>query len=220
MSHAAVRPLKWRKLGRIFDPTQFELPNHCEQFAQSPQALVFDQFVRIYFSSRERDPRNCKYLSHVCFADFTKDFREVTRVSDRTVIELGKLGCFDEHGIFPMHVVPVGDALYGYTTGWSRRASVSVETRWPRSAYDTPAWDRPVAAARSRRVARLRLVERSATMLLIVSQRSGSRKWTPRRTPPSPAGSEGGCRPRERSRGPSRPAARGSPGGAPRLRRS
>ena len=40
------------------------------------------------------------------------------------------------------------------------RASVAVETRWPRSAYDTPAWDRPVAAARSRRVARLRLVER------------------------------------------------------------
>ena len=45
--------------------------------------------MRIYFSSRERDPRNGKYLSHVCFAEFTKDFREVIRVSDRTVIELG-----------------------------------------------------------------------------------------------------------------------------------
>jgi hypothetical protein len=128
LSHPIARSLKWRKLGRIFDPAQFELPNHCEQFAQSPQALVFDHFVRIYFSSRERDPRNGKYLSHVCFVEFTKDFREVIRVSDHTVIELGALGCFDEHGIFPMNVLRYGDKVYGYTCGWSRRTSVSVET--------------------------------------------------------------------------------------------
>ena len=128
MSHPTSRPLKWKKLGRIFDPAQFELPNHCEHFAQSPQALVFDHFVRIYFSSRERDPCNGKYLSHVCFAEFTKDFREVILVSDRTVIELGALGCFDEHGIFPMNVLRHGDKVYGYTCGWSRRTSVSVET--------------------------------------------------------------------------------------------
>jgi hypothetical protein len=128
LSHPAARRLNWRKLGRIFDPARFEMPNHCEQFAQSPQALVFDTFVRIYFSSRERDLRNGKYLSHVCFADFTKDFREVTRVSDRTVIELGRLGCFDEHGIFPMNILRHGDKVYGYTCGWSRRTSVSVET--------------------------------------------------------------------------------------------
>lgn len=120
--------LKWRKVGKIFDPARFELPNRCEQFAQAPQALVFDHFVRIYFSSRERDLRNGKYLSHVCFADFTKDFEHVIRVSDRTVIELGKLGCFDEHGIFPMNVLRHNGKIYGYTCGWSRRTSVSVET--------------------------------------------------------------------------------------------
>jgi len=125
----AVRPsLKWRKLGKIFDPAGFALPNHCEQFAQAPQALVFEEFTRIYFSSRERDPRNGKYLSHVLFADFSKDFRHVIRVSDRSVIELGKLGCFDEHGIFPMNVLRHRGKIYGYTCGWSRRTSVSVET--------------------------------------------------------------------------------------------
>jgi hypothetical protein len=128
LSNPAARPLKWRKLGRIFDPARFALPNRCEQFAQSPQALVFDDFVRVYFSSRERDPLNGKYLSHVCFAEFTRDFRTVIRVSDRPVIELGRLGCFDEHGIFPMNVVRHGDKIYGYTCGWSRRTSVSVET--------------------------------------------------------------------------------------------
>ena len=63
--------MKWRKLGRIFDPKDFNLPNGCVEFAQSPQALVFDHFIRIYFSSRQRDPRcEGKYLSHICFADF------------------------------------------------------------------------------------------------------------------------------------------------------
>ena len=40
----------------------------------------------------------------------------------------GRSGRFDEHGIFPMNVVRHGDLVYGYTTGWSRRVSVSVET--------------------------------------------------------------------------------------------
>lgn len=128
MSPSVASPLKWRKLGKIFDPAQFKLPNHCAQFAQAPQALVFDGFTRIYFSSRERDSRNGKYLSHVCFADFSKDFRQVIRVSDRSVIELGRLGCFDEHGIFPMNVLRYRGKIYGYTCGWSRRVSVSVET--------------------------------------------------------------------------------------------
>ena len=120
--------MKWQKLGKIFDPTTVTLPNNCVYYAQSPQALVFDDFVRIYFSTRERDARNGKYLSHVAFVDMTKNLQSTLRVSDRTVVELGTLGTFDEHGIFPLNVVRRGAQIYGYTCGWSRRVSVSVET--------------------------------------------------------------------------------------------
>lgn len=120
--------LKWNKLGKIFDPADHQLPNGCVEFAQSPQALVFDDFVRIYFSSRQRDPYNGKYLSHICYADFSKDFQEVLGVSNKAVIPLGKLGCFDEHGIFPMNVLRHDGRIFGYTSGWTRRASVSVDT--------------------------------------------------------------------------------------------
>lgn len=120
--------MNWRKLGKIFDPTQHVLPNGCAQFAQSPQALVFDDFVRIYFSTRAVDPVNGKYLSHISFVDFDKSFSDILRVADRTVVSLGALGCFDEHGIFPMNVVRVGGEIYGYTCGWNRRVSVSVDT--------------------------------------------------------------------------------------------
>ena len=120
--------MKWTKLGKIFDPTQHKLPNDCTHFAQSPQALVFDDFIRIYFSTRAVDKRNGKYLSHIAFVDMRKNLRDVIRVSHKTVIPLGELGCFDEHGIFPMSVMRHGHAVYGYTCGWNRRVSVSVDT--------------------------------------------------------------------------------------------
>lgn len=120
--------MKWRKLGKIFDPLDHRLPNQCVEFAQSPQTLVFDDFVRVYFSTRQRDPVNGKYLSHVAYVDMKKHSWDIISVSDHTVIPLGNLGCFDEHGIFPMNVLRHHDKIFGYTCGWNRRVSVSVDT--------------------------------------------------------------------------------------------
>ena len=119
--------MKWKKLGKIFDPTEHTLANNCIDFAQSPQTLMFDDFIRIYFSTRQKD-KNGKFLSHVAFVDFDKDFRNVLNISSEKVIDLGKLGCYDEHGIFPFNVVRHQDKILGYISGWSRRVSVSVET--------------------------------------------------------------------------------------------
>jgi len=120
--------MKWRKLGRIFDPTKFKLAHDCTQFAQSPQVIVFDDFARIYFSTRSLDASNGKYLSHIAFVDMKKNFRDIIAVSGHTVIALGKLGCFDEHGIFPMNVLRHGGLIYGYTCGVNRRVSVPVDS--------------------------------------------------------------------------------------------
>jgi hypothetical protein len=119
--------MKWIKHGRIFNPLDYKLPNRCTEFAQSPQTLIFSDFIRIYFSTREVD-RNGKFLSHIAFVDVKKNLNDIIRVSEYPVINLGSLGCFDEHGIFPMNVVRYKDKVYGYTCGWSRRIGVSVET--------------------------------------------------------------------------------------------
>jgi sucrose-6-phosphate hydrolase SacC (GH32 family) len=118
--------MKWIKLGQIFDPTEHSLPNGCAEFAQSPQTLVFDDYVRVYFSARARDD-NGKYLSHVAFVDFDKGFQKILRVSEKNIIPLGGLGCFDEHGIFPFSVVRSGQRIFAYTTGWNRRSMVSTD---------------------------------------------------------------------------------------------
>jgi hypothetical protein len=119
--------MKWTKLGKIFDPTDYALPNGCVEFAQSPQALVCADFIRVYFSTRQRDASG-KYLSHISYVDFDRQLSRVLGVSKHVVIELGGLGCFDEHGIFPINPVRDGDRVLAYTTGWNRKVSVSVDS--------------------------------------------------------------------------------------------
>ena len=119
--------MKWKKLGKIFDPTDHALPSGCLEFAQSPQALVCADFVRVYFSTRQRDAIG-KYVSHVAFVDFDRQLSRVLGVSKHAVIDLGGLGCFDEHGIFPMCPVRDGDRVLAYTTGWNRKVSVPVDS--------------------------------------------------------------------------------------------
>ena len=118
--------MKWLKLGKIFDPTQHILPNNCLEYAQSPQALLLSDRVRIYFSTRVRDSTG-KYLSHVAFVDFDRSMKDILTVSSDTVIELGGLGCFDEHGIFPVNILKHDDLVLAYTTGWNRKVSVSAD---------------------------------------------------------------------------------------------
>lgn len=118
--------MKWSKLGKIFDPTGHALPNNCLEFAQSPQTLVMRDRVRMFFSTRERDSVG-KYLSHIAFVDFDKAMLNIIGISKHTVIELGGLGCFDEHGIFPINVVRDGAKVLAYTTGWNRKVSVSAD---------------------------------------------------------------------------------------------
>lgn len=119
--------MKWKKLGKLFDPHEYTLPNNCKEFAQAPQTLLFDNFIRIYFSTREKDA-NGKYLSHIAYIDTDKTFKKIINISNHTIIGLGKLGCFDEHGIFPFNIIRDKNRILGYIGGWSRRTSVSIET--------------------------------------------------------------------------------------------
>jgi hypothetical protein len=119
--------VKWIKKGLLFDPQQHHLPAGCTSHAQSPQALVFDDFVRIYFSTRRRDDGG-QFLSHVAFVDADRALERVLRVGPEPAIALGRLGTFDEHGIFPINIVRDQQRIVAFTSGWSRRVSVPVET--------------------------------------------------------------------------------------------
>ncbi len=119
--------MKWRKLGQIFDFDKSGFNSDYVGFAQAPQALVFQDYVRIYFSTRQRTV-NGKFVSIVQYVDMDKGFERILNYSAHTVVPLGKLGTFDEHGIFPFSIFRHADQVWGYSNGWSRRKSVSVDT--------------------------------------------------------------------------------------------
>lgn len=119
--------MKWIKRGLIFDPTNHNLDFKWTEYAQSPQTIVYDDFVRIYFSTRKRD-KSGKFTSHVAFVDFNQGFTQIINHSESEVIPLGTIGCFDEHGIFPFNPLRNENKILAFTCGWSRRISVPVET--------------------------------------------------------------------------------------------
>ncbi len=119
--------MQWEKLGQLFDIKQSILIKRYVSHTQSPQALVCDDFIRVYFSTRKSDISN-HFISHIQFVDISLDLTTINQISNHEVISMGNLGCFDEHGIFPLSPVRVENKIYAYTSGWSRRNSVSVET--------------------------------------------------------------------------------------------
>ena len=120
--------LNWRKIGLIFELAQSPLPERgLISHAQSPQALVYDDFVRIYFSSRRVDNVG-KYISCPQYVDFDKSLSSILRYAPQDVMPQGGLGCFDEHGIFPFSPLRDGGQIKAYTSGWTRRVSVDVDS--------------------------------------------------------------------------------------------
>lgn len=119
--------MKWKRLGLLFDPENDKHFLSYEGFAQSPQVLEVDGRNRTYFSIRSKDDEGL-FRSQVSYVDFDRSFSCVVGYPRKEVIPLGELGTFDEHGIFPFSPCRVEDRVYGYTCGWSRRVSVSVET--------------------------------------------------------------------------------------------
>lgn len=122
--------MKIEKIGKIFTPSEHDLIAGPGLFAQSPQVLLRqDGGRRVFFSTRERDAQAPgKFVSRVSYADFNADLTQLEGVAHHEVLARGPLGAFDEHGVFPLNPLPVDGEVWGYTTGWTRRVSVSVDT--------------------------------------------------------------------------------------------
>lgn len=116
---------KWKKLGKVFTPQEVEGRSWLREFAQAPATLMFDDFVRVYFSCRPPADANGQYLSYSAFADLDRaDLFRVRRVSERPILGLGGLGEFDEFGTYPVSVIRHGDEVRAYYAGWTRCESV------------------------------------------------------------------------------------------------
>ncbi len=122
MREENINTFRWQKLGRIFDPSHYnyDIP-WMREFAQAPSTLVFNDYVRVYFSCRPGADENGQYVSYTGFVDLDRwDLRNVLRVSKQPILPLGNTGTFDEFGVYPATVIPNGSTLRAYYGGWTR----------------------------------------------------------------------------------------------------
>ena len=111
--------MQWEKLGQIFIPDRQQA--WSQTHAQVPTIDVLsDNIWRIYYSAR--DSGNQSRISY--FDVEAGNPRHVLYRHDSPIMELGKLGTFDDAGMMPSSIVKVNGVKYLYYTGWSVCKSV------------------------------------------------------------------------------------------------
>jgi len=116
----------WQKQGLIFDPCAVvNRPDWMCGFAQAPNVLIFDDFIRVYFCCRPEIDAERQYVSYGAFVDLSiSNLFEVVRISQQPIMGLGSLGAFDEFGTYPISVLRDDVKIMAAYGGWTRCESV------------------------------------------------------------------------------------------------
>ncbi|MDC4203446.1 MAG: hypothetical protein MPW14_04410 [Candidatus Manganitrophus sp.] len=105
--------MTWKKLGRVYvaDGRAKWTYSH----AYIPTALlVNDDRIRVYVAFLDRDK-----VGRVGYVDVdAKNPLRVLRVSKSPVLDVGRPGTFDDHGVTPICIIPDQDCFYLYYVGW------------------------------------------------------------------------------------------------------
>ena len=116
---------KWKKLGRVFNPTKYKDKSWMREFAQAPSVLIFDKFVRVFFACRPLRDKNRQYVSYTGFVDLNRyNLFEIINISKRPILQLGERGTFDEFGTYPVSVIRKDNEIIAYYGGWTRCESI------------------------------------------------------------------------------------------------
>jgi hypothetical protein len=115
----------WRKLGKVFSPQDVTGRDWFSEFAQAPATLIFDDFVRVYFSCRPSADAQGRYVSHSAYVDLNRqNLLEIKSIAQQPILPLGELGMFDQFGVYPVSVIRHEDEILAYYGGWTRCESV------------------------------------------------------------------------------------------------
>lgn len=115
----------WNKLGKVFTPQNVTNRPWLKEFAQAPATLLFDDFIRVYFSCRPNADKEGKYVSYSAYVDLDRtNLFQVRSIAEQPVLSLGKSGEFDEFGTYPVSIIRHENKVQMYYAGWTRCESV------------------------------------------------------------------------------------------------
>ena len=119
---------KWEKKGLIFEPKKLNV-HWMSEFAQAPSTHIFDNFLRVYFSTRSPKDEAGQFVSHSSYIDLDKtNLYNIVDFAKKPILTLGSKGCFDEFGTYPVSTIKFKNRFLVYYAGWTRCASVPFNT--------------------------------------------------------------------------------------------
>lgn len=112
--------MKWEKRGRIYNVDQnYEWMN---SYACGPVVDIIDDTVwRIYFTTRDTKGHSRPTYMEV----EAGNPKNILYVHDRPLLDIGKIGTFDDCGVSVLSVLDHGGKKYMYYLGWTVRNTVS-----------------------------------------------------------------------------------------------
>lgn len=113
-----MQPIRWRKLGLIF-ATVGDRP-WSQAYAQVPTALVMNDRIRVFYSTRDAGNRSATGFFEV---DAANPMR-VVHIHDTPVLSPGSPGAFDDCGAMASAIVREGSETLLYYIGWNVRNTV------------------------------------------------------------------------------------------------
>jgi len=95
------------------------------EYAQAPNAILLEDRVRVFFTTRPKPDSNGMYVSYCAYIDLDRNnLSNVIGIAQEPVMDLGELGSFDEFGTYPVSVIKINDVVHAYYGGWTRCESV------------------------------------------------------------------------------------------------
>ena len=89
--------MNWIKKKQIFSPNKNFTWMHS--YASQVGSIEFNDFIRIYFTTRSELDCDKNYQTKITFLDCDKnDPTKILYLHDKPLLELGPPGTFDEHG--------------------------------------------------------------------------------------------------------------------------
>ena len=150
--------MKWRKLGRIYNPEKF-LRGGVFSYGANPFPILLNQHIyRIFYNIR--DERN---RSHITYLDFDIKTGAIIQVRSSPLISPGDPGLFDDSGCSLGCVLDQPDGkIYIYYVGWNLGVTVPWMNYIGLAVYDQ-------ATDRCEKYAKIPILDRNDTDYLSMS---------------------------------------------------
>ncbi len=109
----------WKKLGRVICPEKLNY-DWIKTHAMDPTVTqIKEDIFRVYYCGR-----NEKNQSLIGYSEFDINYpKDIIYTSEKEVLGLGELGCFDDNGVTASCIVDHEEKKYLYYIGWKPRCT-------------------------------------------------------------------------------------------------